>query len=397
MTLTFPESFFFGTSTSAAQIETAFQHDWQGLRALDGSIFDSTTAHETRFDQDAEIIRYLGTDYRFSLMWSKLQRAPLAPLDRETTVAYHRLLDLLKAKDVRLMMVLHHWVNPAWFAESGGWSNPKNISVWVDYAKKIIDEFGHKIDLWNTFNEPNLYVTLAYAAGLFPPFARNAFQATRAIGNMSQAHKIVYEYLKHRFPDKLVGVSHNYVSFHAENLSGAIPARIAKAWYRDYLGGFFNDSDFTGLSYYARIGFNPLPVTQIYTPGKIRDQGKRHDDIWEYYPDGLQEGIRYFFDRFKKPVIITENGFCTSDDAKRVAAIRDYAVILHRALDEQYPILGYYHWTAWDNFEWTLGMNYKFGLFSFDPVSLTRQPKPSASVYAQLAHRKFINLEGEAT
>jgi beta-glucosidase len=111
----------------------------------------------------------------------------------------------------------------------------------------------------------------------------------------------------------------------------------------------------------------------------------------------LLEGIRYFFDRFRKPIIITENGFCTSDDAKRVAAIRDYAAILHRALAEHYPILGYYHWTAWDNFEWTLGMQYRFGLFSCDPDSLTRYPKASASVYAQLAHRKFINLEGCST
>ncbi|MBX2947606.1 MAG: family 1 glycosylhydrolase [Cyclobacteriaceae bacterium] len=28
MSLSFPEHFIFGTSTAAAQIETAFEHDW---------------------------------------------------------------------------------------------------------------------------------------------------------------------------------------------------------------------------------------------------------------------------------------------------------------------------------------------------------------------------------
>ncbi|MDZ7648229.1 MAG: family 1 glycosylhydrolase [Cytophagales bacterium] len=30
-------------------------------------------------------------------------------------------------------------------------------------------------------------------------------------------------------------------------------------------------------------------------------------------------------------------------------------------------IRGYYHWSAWDNFEWNLGPTYRFGLYTCDP------------------------------
>ena len=82
--LEFPEKFMFGTSTSAYQIETAFKHDWEQVRAKDGYVFNRTTDHEKKYEQDAEIISSLAPHYRMSLMWSRLQRLPFAPLDEVT-------------------------------------------------------------------------------------------------------------------------------------------------------------------------------------------------------------------------------------------------------------------------------------------------------------------------
>ncbi len=82
MKLVFPEHFFFGTSTAAAQIETAYEHDWQGFKARDGYVFDRTTDHELHFKEDARIISSLAPHYRMGLQWSKLQREPFAPFDK---------------------------------------------------------------------------------------------------------------------------------------------------------------------------------------------------------------------------------------------------------------------------------------------------------------------------
>jgi beta-glucosidase/6-phospho-beta-glucosidase/beta-galactosidase len=124
-----PENFVFGTSTAAAQIETAYEHDWQGVKARNGSVFERTTDHEKRFKEDAEIIASLAPNYRLSLMWSKLQRSPYGQLDAPTLKEYRHFIADLKGKGVNIMMVLHHFTNPLWFSKAGGWEKTEKHSA----------------------------------------------------------------------------------------------------------------------------------------------------------------------------------------------------------------------------------------------------------------------------
>jgi beta-glucosidase len=392
MALSFPDDFIFGTSTSAYQIETGFEHDWLGVVAEDGYRFDATTDHEKRLEQDCEIIASIAPAYRMSLMWSKLQRERLGRFDSETKTSYHQLLSLLKEKNISIMMVLHHFCNPTWFAREGGWAKSKNIPLWIDYARKVIDEYGEYVDLWNTFNEPNLYTTLGYALAKFPPYRSNMMTAGTVIKNIAKAHNEIFDYLKYKCPHKPVGISHNCAVFEGTNVLGTMAAQFADQWYMEYMIKFFQKSDFTGLSYYARIPLDPAPVTFRYTPEKIKNLNKQHDDIWEYYPEGIGECIERYWKKFRKPIIITENGICTADDSKRIESIRDYMKILHNLIEKGIDIKAYYHWSTWDNFEWTLGPTFKFGLYDCDPETKTRKKKPSADFYSKLAHSK--KMEG---
>ncbi|MFZ4476457.1 MAG: family 1 glycosylhydrolase, partial [Saprospiraceae bacterium] len=70
MFLSFPEHFFWGTSTAAAQVETAGEHPWRGLVAKDGYRFERTTDHELRRAEDAGLIARLGSIYRCGVDWS---------------------------------------------------------------------------------------------------------------------------------------------------------------------------------------------------------------------------------------------------------------------------------------------------------------------------------------
>ncbi|HYG17951.1 MAG TPA: family 1 glycosylhydrolase [Ohtaekwangia sp.] len=392
MTISFPADFMFGTSTAAYQIETAVDHDWQGIRALDGSVFDTTTDHEKRHAEDIEIIQSLAPHYRMSLMWSKLQSAPFAPLNKRGLDEYHALLHGLRQRNVRIMMVLHHFANPLWFAKLGGWEKASNIPLWTAYAKAVVNEFGTYVDSWNTFNEPNLYTSLGWVAAEFPPYRRNLLAAHRVINNIARAHEELYRYIRTKYPGAPVGISHNSAVFKPRNLAGQIPAAIFDWCFMSYPVSLFRSLDFFGLSYYARIDFDPRPVTQLRSPGKIRALQKPHDDLWEYYPEGLGECIRRFWDQFHLPVIITENGICTPDDQKRVKAIRDYMRVIRTCMDEGIDIRGYYHWTAWDNFEWSLGPSFKFGLYACDREHRTRTAKPSAKLFSSLAYNREITL-----
>jgi beta-glucosidase len=393
MELTFPDSFFFGTSTAAYQIETAFEHDWQGVKSNDGYTFLQTSDHEKRFKEDAEIIAYCAPHYRMSLMWSKLQRAPFAEFDQAAVAEYRNFLDYLKARGVKIMMVLHHFTNPLWFAAKGGWEKEENIPMWVDFSRRVVDEFGEYVTYWNTFNEPNVYASNGWVLGQFPPFKKNLLLASKVGRHMGKAHLQVYDYIKSKLPDQPIGISHNTVIFSAENILGVLPAKLSDWWFMEHLLAPFTEKlDFFGLSYYAKISHDPLPITYIDTPEKIKKLGKRHDDMWEYYPQGLQECIERYWNRFKLPVIITENGICASDDTNRVAAMKDYMKIMHDCIKKGIDIRGYYWWSTFDNFEWNLGPTYRFGLYETNLQTKDRTKRPSADLYHRLAYEKKIEV-----
>ena len=392
MNLTFSKNFIFGTSTASAQIETAFEHDWQGVKARDGFMFERTTDHELRFKEDAKIIASLAPDYRMGFMWSKLQREPFGKFDETTALAYHSFLQDLKARGVNIMMVLHHFTNPLWFAKAGSWEKEENIPMWVDFSKKVVDEFGHYVSYWNTFNEPNVYASYGWLTGFFPPFKINPYLAGKAVKNMGKAHDIVYDYIKSKFPDQPVGISHNAVIFHAENVLGWFPARLSDWWFMDWIPKHFLKVDFFGMSYYARVPHDPMPITYIDTPAKMKSLGRPHDDMWEYHPEGLRTCLDRYWNLYKKPIIITENGVCDARDVLRQQAIFDYAKIIHEAIDDGIDVRGYYFWSAWDNFEWHLGPAMKFGLYECDPITKDRRKRPSADIFSQLAHHKTLDV-----
>lgn len=390
MKLQFPDHFRFGTSTSAVQIETAMDHDWQGFIALDDSIFTTTTDHEVHWQKDVEIISSLAPNYRMSFMWSRLQQAPFATLDPDAVNHYRSLLIQLQQRGVDIMLVLHHFANPVWFSEQGGWANKQSVAWWLDYVKKVIQEFSEFVTLWNTFNEPNLYISLSSLAGLFPPQKTNPVYAWRVLNNISDAHQRAYEMLNTLSPGKPVGISHNASLLEGDNFLGVLPAKITDWWYMHFIPGWFESCDFFGLSYYSRIGYDPFPVTFLNTPEKIIKKGKAHDDMWEYYPEGLGICIDRYWKRFRKPIIITENGMSTNDDNQRIKSIYDYLGIIHDRIEKGIDIRGYYHWSTWDNFEWNLGPSYRFGLYSCDPVTKERFKRPSADVYSSLAYSKKL-------
>jgi len=390
MQYVFPKDFIFGTSTAAAQIETAFEHDWQGVKAKDGNIFDRTTDHELRLVEDANIISSLAPYYRMGLLWSKLQRAPHAPLHVETVLEYKAFLKDLKSKGVKIMMVLHHFTNPIWFAKQGGWEKLENINYWIDFAKKTIDAFADDVALWNTFNEPNVYASNGWITGYFPPFKNNPVKAAIVVKNMGRAHDEIYSYIKQHHPNQPVGISHNAVVFTSENILGWFPERLSDWWFMEWVPKYFENVDFFGMSYYARVSHDPMPITFMNSPEKLKKLGKAHDDMWEYHPEGLRTCINRYWNKYKKPIIITESGVADSTDALRQQAIVDYAKILHEALQDGIDIRGYFWWSTWDNFEWNLGSAMRFGLYECNFETKDRTKRPSAEVFRKLAHYNMI-------
>ncbi len=62
-------------------------------------------------------------------------------------------------------------------------------------------------------------------------------------------------------------------------------------------------------------------------------------------------------------------------DPQRIDYMWRVLLDLERALDEDIPVKGYFHWTIMDNFEWVEGNNIRVGLVHTDFVTQKRTPK----------------------
>jgi beta-glucosidase len=392
MRLQFPNDFFWGTSTAAAQIETASDHSFKGLRSTDGYIFDRTADHELRRDEDVEHISRFGTVYRCGVDWARLQTEPFGAFHQPVVDEYRKFFKQLQDRDMSIMFVLHHFVNPNWFEAKGGWLYEENIGYFTDFVKKCIHHFGRYVAIWNTFNEPNVYAGNAYLMGNFPPHKYSIFKTMDVLKNMSIAHNTTYTMLKVADRSKLVGISQNTALFEGTNPLGWVAAKLLDNVFNNRPARLFEQVDFMGVSYYAHMLCSPNLISEVHSPGKLAKMGYPHDKMWAYKPEGLGKILRRFHKKYGKPIIITENGVCSSDDAVRIQAIKDYMKVIHDCIKEGIYIKGYVHWSTFDNFEWDLGPTYHFGLMRIDPDTKDRIDTEAARFYEQVAKDNAIDV-----
>jgi len=111
---------------------------------------------------------------------------------------------------------------------------------------------------------------------------------------------------------------------------------------------------------------------------------------WPVTPECLRWGPKYLYERYKKPIFITENGMSAHDsvsldgkvhDPNRIDFINRYLNELSKAIDDGADVKGYFHWSFMDNFEWAHGYSERFGIVYVDYETQKRIPKDSAYWY----------------
>ena len=163
-------------------------------------------------------------------------------------------------------------------------------------------------------------------------------------------------------------------------LIGALPVRGPRAG---------RPLDFLGINYYARTivrggGYGrAMLFGEECLEAHHPDRGVASDMGWEVYPRGLLAVLRKF-SRLRRPLMITENGVATTDEAMRTAFLRDHLAALSEALRLGVDVTGYLYWSLIDNFEWALGTGPRFGLAAVDFHTQARVLRPAAEVYARV-------------
>jgi beta-glucosidase/6-phospho-beta-glucosidase/beta-galactosidase len=330
--------------------------------------------------------------------------------------------------------------------EAGGWLDGATVEEFEKYAAYIAWKLGDGADYWNTLNEPLVQVTNGFVnvpgliGAYWPPGAFSFTGAIATLINLERANTVAYDALK-RFDRAdadgdgaaaLVGPVMNMIAFTPANPSSS--ADVEATEHADYLFNrlFLNavvdgdldanadgqisgaedgihapKADFVGLNYYFRgrvtASGGPLtpaipildfiPATTYASPA---DPGLPPCPTTcselgaEIYPQGFREVIGTAAD-FGLPVYVTENGIADSNDDQRPAYLADHLGQMALAINaDGADVRGYFHWSLVDNLEWVYGYQPKFGLYSFEPETLRRTPRPSAALYAGVAGQNAI-------
>jgi beta-glucosidase len=112
---------------------------------------------------------------------------------------------------------------------------------------------------------------------------------------------------------------------------------------------------------------------------------------YELWPQALGATIRRAATVTGAPVLVTENGIATDDDAQRVAFVRGALESVLDCLAEGLDVRGYTYWSLLDNFEWAHGYRPRFGLVAVDRTTQARAPKPSAAWLGQIARTNALD------
>ena len=122
---------------------------------------------------------------------------------------------------------------------------------------------------------------------------------------------------------------------------------------------------------------------------------------WYVTPKILHYGPKFFYERYKLPILVTENGLSTHDticldgkvhDTQRIDFLHRYLLEYRKAADEGVDLKGYLQWSLLDNFEWAEGYSKRFGLVHVDYETGTRTLKDSAYWYADVIKNNGDNL-----
>jgi len=405
-TKSFPAKFLWGAATAAHQVEgnNVNSDNWL-MEYAPHSMYKEPSGdacdHYHLYEQDINMLADLGFNaYRFSIEWARIEPEK-GSFSRAELEHYHRMLEACHRRGLTPLVTYSHFTLPRWFALQGAWENSESADLFARYCEKSTSHLGDLISYAATFNEPDIpylfhWITLpgapagsdlastmaAQKATLRQQLNAPAFSSfligdpQKSRDNMMAAHtkgKSAIKSIKSRLP---VGLT---LAMEDDQPSGP-NSRFAEKQ-ADVYGPWLKlakQDDYIGVQTYTRqrIAEKTLPPPEN---AELTQMG------YEFYPESLEHTVRYASQETGVPVIVTENGIGTENDARRIEYIQRALAGLKRCLDDGVDVRGYIHWSLLDNFEWIFGFTPKFGLVSVDRATQKRTVKPSATMLGKIA------------
>jgi beta-glucosidase len=419
-TIHFPRGFLWGTATAAHQVEgNNTNNNWWAWEQQPGRILNGDKSGLAcdwwggRWKEDLDRAAETGQNaHRFSIEWSRIQPTP-DKWDESALERYRAMLRGMLDRGLTPMITLHHFSNPLWLEEQGGWENEETPRKFAIFVRKAVDALKEYASYWVTINEPNVYAYAAFSDGSFPPGKKDLNTSFRAMLHLLRGHAMAYKIIHEIQPQARVGLSINYRSIFPATASplDKLIARMQSALFNDLFPRAAKDGkarflyktvhvpeaagtqDFIGVNYYSRdqVTFDLRHAGKLF--GRLfypKDADLSSTGFIANEPAGFTEALKWSL-QFNVPILVTENGVEDHEDKLRPRYLAQHVQQLWRAVNFNWPIKGYFHWSLVDNFEWDRGWSQRFGLWGLDVDTQARIRRPSVDLYAEICKENGLS------
>jgi len=395
MNIRFPSSFLWGASLSGYQCEGGnFNADWfkwEEKKQLEKA--GKACNHYYSFDEDFKLAKELNLkSIRLSIEWPRIFPADNI-VSKSEVVHYQKVIDCLLKYGIKPIVTLHHFTNPFWFMDKGGWLNPRSVDYFIVYLKTVVESLKNKVDTWLIFNEPLVYIYNGFLNGLWPPGKKSLTDARKALKHILRAYLVGYQEINHIYRSALakpqISLAKHFRifsgcpggNFLANSVSAFFRSKSFNFWMVDYLCRR-RSLDFVAVNYYCKeyVKFKNLLGVSCSYPDALERTNHLN---WNIYPQGFLK-VLTTVGKFGLPVIVTENGTAEIKEEFYKDFLISHIVSVAKAIEKGVDVRGYFWWSLLDNFEWDKGFKYRFGLLNVDYQTMEKKIRKFAFTYAKI-------------
>ncbi|KMQ49665.1 Beta-glucosidase [Chitinispirillum alkaliphilum] len=450
----FKKDFIWGAASSSYQIEGAWNEDGRGLSVWDvfcekeGAVLNGEHGkvacdHYHRFKDDVLVMKQMGLKaYRFSVSWPRVLPEGTGRIESRGIDFYSSLVDELLEAGITPFPTLFHWDYPYELFCRGGWLNDDSSEWFAEYTSALVEALSDRVENWFTINEPRIFVNLGHVTGTHAPGIKlSRRDILRIIHNVLLSHgksvKVIRDQAKTPSKIGIAPVCHVAIPHQetAENIELARKIMFScqesefpdwsNTWWLDplFFGSYPEDGLELAQGLMPKMGPDDMKIISqpldffatnhyqgyVVEPDKVNGWNVKQPQTgqpltafsWPVVPEGLYWGPKFLYERYGKPIVITENGMSNLDwvhsdgkvhDPQRIDYTRRYLLNYKRAASEGVDLMGYFHWSIMDNFEWNQGYKERFGMVYVDFQNQNRIIKDSGHWYRDVIAANGENL-----
>lgn len=378
----FPADFFWGASTSAYQVEGAWNEAGKGLSVMDVgnhpedvADFKVASDHYHHYKEDIALMAEMGfKTYRFSIAWTRIFPEGMGKINQQGIDFYNSLINELLKYNIEPLVTIYHFDLPLALKEKGGWTNRDTIAAFVNYAEILFEEYGDRVKYWLTINEQNMMILHGNAFGLLDDDSKDIKQELyQSNHHMLVAQAKVFNLCHQKVKNGKIGPAPNIISIYPasskpEDILAANNYSAIRNWlyldaavfgrYNATAWSFMQEKnitpqlksndlkilkagkpDFIAFNYYttatvaenfkaeAENRFKGDQQIVDNEPGLYRRQQNEYlaetEFGWEIDPVGFRTTLREIYSRYNLPLIVTENGLGAYDKLEAEDTIND--------------------------------------------------------------------------